>query len=110
MDTLNDLRTERDRLAGLADQLDRAREDQSEATAAVVGVTFAESAYPSQAQGLFACRVQTVGGLETEGAPGSLTPTTATIYAYNLGSALPPQGTAILAVQVGDRWTFRYDG
>jgi hypothetical protein len=107
---LDDLRTDRDRLAVLADDLDRALDGQPESALALVALTFQESSYPAQAKCLYACKVQLVGGPEAEGASGTLTPTTATIYAYNLGSAVPPQATAILATQVGDRWTFRYDG
>ncbi|HEV3122733.1 MAG TPA: hypothetical protein VGY53_12555 [Isosphaeraceae bacterium] len=106
----DDLRTARDRLSDLAGALDRAHESQPECALALVAVTFQESSYPTQAKSLFACKIQLVSGQETEGAAGVLTATTATIYAYNLGSAIPPQGTAILATQVGDRWTFRYDG
>lgn len=108
--SFNDLRSERDRLAELAAAIDRALDEQAESATAAVVVTFQASTYPVAAQSVFACAVQVVGGPETEGAAGTLTLTSATIYAYNLGAAVPPPGTALLAVQVGDRWTFRYDG
>jgi hypothetical protein len=106
----DDLRTDRDRLASLADQLDRSLEGQSDGSVALVVVTFQETSYPSTARALYACTIQQVSGQEVEGAVGTLTPTHATIYAYNFGSAVPPSGTAIIALQAGDRWVFRYDG
>ena len=33
-----------------------------------------------------------------------------TFFALNLGTAIPPQGTPIVATFVGNRWVFRYDG
>lgn len=105
-----DLRADRDRIAQLADAIDRSPYGQSEGATLLVVKTVQETTYPAIAASTFACQVQTPGGPETEGALGSLVATTAALYAFNLGSALPPQGTLLLATQVGDRWVIHYDG
>jgi hypothetical protein len=71
--------------------------------------TKALTAYPSAAQSFFACVPVTVLGTEIEGGQAALTPLTPTLFAFNLGAALPPQGTNVIASYVGNRWVFRYD-
>ena len=55
-------------------------------------------------------RRSTLLGPEVEGGPGTVTPGPSTFFALNLGSAVPPVGTSILATFVDNRWVFRYDG
>ena len=66
--------------------------------------------YPTTAQKFYACVPQTVLGKEVEGGAGVLTPGQATFFAFNLGTATPPEGTSILATFVESRWVFRFDG
>lgn len=106
----DDARIDRDRLDDLGDDIDRAVGDQADGTAVVVARTFAETSYPTTANVRFACMIQDVGGTETEGSSGSLSDTGAILYPLNLGTAIPPVGTAVIVVQNGDRWSFRYDG
>lgn len=106
----SELRAERDRLADLAAALDRSLSGQADGTTVLVVKTIQESSYPTTASCSYACQVQTPGGAETEGAAGSLGATSATLYAYNLGSSIPPQGTLLLATQIGDRWVIHYNG
>ena len=67
------------------------------------------TAYPTAAQSFFACVPVTVLGAETEGGQATLTPLAPTLFAFNLGAALPPQGTKVISSYVGNRWVFRYD-
>jgi hypothetical protein len=67
------------------------------------------SIYPTQSQGFFACVPVTVLGAEIEGAQAALTSLSSTLFALNLGAALPPNGTNVIASYVGNRWVFRYD-
>ena len=66
--------------------------------------------YPASAQQFYACTPMTVLGPEVEGGAGTLTPGASTFLALNLGSAIPPAGTGILATYVDNRWVFRHDG
>ena len=66
--------------------------------------------YPSAPRQFYACTVQTVLGNEVEGGAGTLSPNPSTFYALNLGTAVPPVGTTILATFVESRWVFRFDG
>ena len=72
--------------------------------------TTAIKAYPNSAQGFFACSPLTLLGAEIEGQAGTITAGTSTFFAINVGSAIPPIGTSIVATFVDDRWAFRYDG
>lgn len=96
-EALNDETTQRDRLP-------------SYGSPSLVAQTKTIRTYPSAAQQFYACVPQTVLGKEVEGGPGTLTPDSASFFALNLGTAIPPVGTTILATFVDSRWVFRYDG
>jgi hypothetical protein len=64
--------------------------------------------YPTVANAYYACESMAVLGTETEGGPASATSSGDTYFAYNLGSAVPPQGTPVVTVFIGHRWVFRY--
>jgi len=66
--------------------------------------------YPTSSQSFYACSPLTVLGREVEGGAGTLTPGTSTLFALNLGSAIPPIGANVVATFVDNRWVFRYDG
>jgi hypothetical protein len=74
--------------------------------------TATKTTYPTVAGAFYACHILTVLGTETEGSAGVLTVVSATdwTYALNLGLAVPPSGTNVLATFVDSRWTFRWDG
>jgi hypothetical protein len=59
--------------------------------------------------GFFAVAIYTVTGTLVEGATGTLTSAGYSIIAMNVGSAVPPAGTAILCTFTDFRWVFRYD-
>lgn len=94
----------------LLDELRRRDQASPVGSPSLIGQTKTVQAYPAAAQSFYACVPQTVLGKEKEGGTGILTPGTATFFALNLGTAVPPVGTSILATFVESRWVFRYDG
>ena len=66
--------------------------------------------YPNLAAAFYGCETQTVTGTEVEGGAATIATDGNTFFALNLGTAIPPQGTPIVATFVGNRWVFRYDG
>lgn len=76
----------------------------------LVAQTTTIKTYPTSAQRFYACVPQTVLGAEVEGGPGILSPSSSTFFALNLGTAIPPTGTNILATFIESRWVFRFDG
>jgi hypothetical protein len=76
----------------------------------MIARTVSLGSYPATAGRYFACHPLTILGVEAEGGLGLLTTEDATFFALNLGSTIPPAGTAILVTFVGNRWAFRYDG
>lgn len=76
----------------------------------LVARTKVARAYPTAAASYYACETQTVTGPEVEGGPATVSGDGTTFFALNLGTAVPPQGTPIVATFVGNRWVFRHDG
>jgi hypothetical protein len=107
---LNEARILRERLAKTNAALDRSGGD-SYGSAATVGVTTTITTYPTAAASFFAFNPCTITGTNAEGDPGTPTPNTMTTYlALNVGTQVPPAGTALVFHMAGGRWTFRYDG
>lgn len=106
----DEVRMLRERLAALEDLVDRLESDAPEGDACVVGTSFAQASYPAAAGSFFAFHRTTVLGTEAEGSTQDLTSGTGVIIAANIGTAVPPAGTAIPLDRVSHRWTFRYDG
>ena len=78
---------------------------------AVLAQTRAVVSYPTVPAACYACSPLQVDGPEIEGATATFTEDgTRTLYAFNLGTQVPPAGTRIVAHACGGRWTFRYDG
>ncbi len=98
------------REAALLDGSGRRDRDFTAGPPSLVAQTTTLKAYPTSASQFFACFPMTVLGPEVEGGPGTLAPGTTTFLALNLGSAIPPKGTSVLATFVDNRWVFRYDG
>ncbi len=76
----------------------------------LVARTKALAGYPTAAARFYACAPITVLGPEVEGGPAAITLGPSTFFALNLGSAVPPVGTDVLATFVDSRWVFRHDG
>jgi hypothetical protein len=96
--------------AALTDSLSQIGRDPSLGMPCLLAQTRTISSYPRSAQQFFACSPLTVFGLEVEGGTGSLSVEAGTFFGLNLGSAVPPVGTILLATFVENRWVFRYDG
>lgn len=108
--SLDEAKRLRVRDEALLDGLSRRDRAASFGSPSLVVQTKAINTYPTTAQQFYACSPQTVLGQEVEGGAGTLSPIPATFFALNLGTAVPPIGTSILATYVESRWVFRYDG
>ena len=108
---MNDLRVLRERHTSAEDALDRAVGQELYASPALVGVTTTVTTYPTSAGAYYAVNPGLITAAETEGTAGSVSADTGTvIYALNVGTSVPPNGTSIVVHGVGNRWVFRYDG
>jgi hypothetical protein len=96
--------------AVLTDSLSQIERDPSLGMPCLVAQTKKLTSYPTSSQQFFACSPLSVMGLEVEGGIGTLTVGNSTFFALNLGSAVPPIGTSVVATFVDNRWVFRYDG
>ncbi len=100
----------RTRSNAVADDLTRLLPPPGASSLCVVAATTTLNAYPTKPFSFYACVANTVLGEEVEGGPAVTTPATSLFFALNIGSAIPPVGTSIIASYVGNRWVFRYDG
>jgi hypothetical protein len=108
---MNDLRILRDRQTAAENALDRSATSAPFGSAALCAITTTVTTYPTSAATYYACNPELLSGAETEGtAPTFAADTSTIIYAVNLGTAIPPNGTALVIHSVGGRWAFRYDG
>ncbi len=105
------MRIERLRHQDLADVVDRLDVSGAEGSLAQLLTTVTINTYPTKAGAFYAGNPTYVNGAETEGGIASYSPDPSqVIYAYNLGTKVPPEGTRAVAHAVGGRWVFRYDG
>ncbi len=93
----------------LADDLKRRDSDPTLGLPNLLAETTTLARYPSSAPCYYACRPVTLMGAEVEGGAGVVSAATGTFFALNLGTAVPPPGTQVLAARVDNRWVFRYD-
>jgi hypothetical protein len=108
---VNDLRVLRDRQEAASAALDRSTGPDLYTSAALCVVTTTVTTYPTSAAEFYACFPELLTGAETEGATPTFTPDTATtLYALNVGTAIPPLATKLVIHSVGGRWVFRFDG
>lgn len=98
------------REVALSDDVKRRDSDPTLGSTSLLAETTTVKTYPGTAPCFYACQPVTLLGAEVEGGPGLVTATSAPFFALNLGSAVPPPGTQILAARVDNRWVFRYDG
>lgn len=95
----------------LATEADTRRGRAVTCAAALVVQTFAQTTYPTAAGRYFACHPVVVTGTEAEGSTVMTAAATDVIlYVANLGSAIPPSGTKLLATLAGGRWEMAYYG
>jgi hypothetical protein len=100
----------RRRIEELVSNFDASRPDAKAAgNEACLVKTKLKTTYPTVAGRYYYCEIQRLGGDPVEGGAGTVTATGQYLFAWNRGGAVPPQGTLLLAQQVGGRWTIRYD-
>jgi hypothetical protein len=105
------MRIERLRNQDLNDLVNRIGLSGGEGSLAQLLTTITVTTYPTAAGAFYAGNPTYVNGTETEGGiAGYSSDSTRVIYAYNLGTKIPPEGTLVVAHGVGGRWVFRYDG
>ena len=92
----------------IASRLSRRTEPTTSAAPCLVARTTKINAYPTLARSHYACDPVAVLGVETEGGAADLVALAAPFLAINLGGAVPPEGTDVVAAFIGDRWVFRY--
>jgi hypothetical protein len=111
--TNDDARVLRDRALAAEAALD-ALQGGGDACAAAADLvqTTTVSSYPAVAGAYYACIPCDVNGAEAEGGAATYVPRPGAgpIYAFNLGTQIPPVGTTLVAHGVGGRWAVRYDG
>jgi hypothetical protein len=108
---MNDLRVMRERQAAASSALDRSVGQDPYGSAAMCVITTTKTTYPTSAAEFYACNPELLTGPETEGAAATFTADTATVvFAVNVGTAIPPNGTKLVIHGAGGRWVFRYDG
>jgi hypothetical protein len=78
--------------------------------ALVAQTTHVAVAYPATPGVYYACVISTPGGVEAEGVTGTVSADGGTVYALNIGTAVPPEGTAVVLEFVGGRWAFCFRG
>ena len=105
------LRVMRERMRDAEDALDAVSDHGSQfGSAAILGITTTVTTYPTTPNVFYAVNPQYLTGNDVESAtPTFVTDTSTVIYALNIGSTIPPNGTEIVASAVGGRWVFRYD-
>ena len=106
-----DARILRDRQEAAIAADGRAARFAEDGSVALLVQTKAVGSYPTSANTFFACSPVTIDGPESEGAAASFVADPArTIFAYNLGSRVPPVGARLIAQSCSGRWTFRFEG
>lgn len=98
---------DRERWDGLSN--DEANPSPGSGLVSFVGKTKTVGTYPTAAARYYAIEPEVVTGAETEGASATLTVRSGTVYALNIGTAIPASGTRVLVSFVSHRWVFRYD-
>jgi hypothetical protein len=108
---MNELRILRNRQTAASSALDRSTGQDPYGSVAMCVITTTVAAYPTSAAEFHACNPELLTGSEAEGATPTFSADTATVvYALNLGTAIPPNGTKLVIHAVVGRWCFRYDG
>jgi hypothetical protein len=91
-------------------ELDALDDDRDSSYPAEVVQTLEQETYPTTPGAFYACNPVTVTGDVAEGTVPDLTAdVSVTLYAFNLGSTVPPVGSYALASACGGRLVFRWD-
>jgi hypothetical protein len=104
------VRDVRSRQFDLIGEVDRLPGSEMDTGLSMLLQTFTEGTYPTVAARVYACHPVVSDATDTEGESAALTVDTGvTIYAVNVGSAIPADGTVVVAAAVGGRVVFRHD-
>ena len=80
-------------------------------SAARLVTTTTVATYPVTAAEFYGCHPTEIDGSEVEAGAASYTADSDQVmYCLNVGTAIPPSGTRLVAHAVGGRFVFRYDG
>jgi len=105
-----DARILRDRQEAAFAATSRMASSAEEGSAAILVQTRAETRYPTTPGAFYACSPVSIDGPETEGAAAAvLTDASRLLFVYNLGNAIPPVGSKLVAHSCGGRWVVRFD-
>jgi hypothetical protein len=99
------------RLESLAigEQIDASTRTQTIAPDRVLVQTSTKDAYPTTASAYYYCQVCSITGTPTEGGSATVTPLAGRfMYAYNIGTTVPPVGTIRTAHLRDGRYIFQY--
>jgi hypothetical protein len=88
----------------------QSEDDGNGGNTAVVGSTVTITTYPTIAGAFYGMQPQSIFGDEVEGGAGTSTNYGVPFLSYNLGGAIPGNGTQHLNSYIDNRWVFRYDG
>lgn len=107
---MSDARLLRDRQEAAWAATSRLASPAEEGAVALLVQTRAVASYPTTPGAFYACSPVSIDGPETEGASAAfLTDASRLLFAYNLGGAVPPVGSKLVAHSCGGRWVFRFD-
>lgn len=98
------------RIKAIEETLDGLQTFKSEGDRVETGKTTTVGTYPTAAQSYYAFALMVFGGPEVEATTPTSSVTGNIVYAFNLGSAIPPPDTQAVAALKNGRWTFRFDG
>ena len=105
------VRIERQRHLDLARLVDQYPLGADGGSAARLVTTTTVTTYPLSAAEFYATNPTEIDGSEQEGIAATYTvDSDQVIYVLNVGTAIPPSGTRLVAHAVGGRWVARYDG
>src|SRR5579872_6620269 len=104
-------RIERERHLAFERVVDQIPTGDDGGSAARLVTTTTITTYPTSAAEFYAANPTEIDGTETEGGSASYTvDADQVLYVLNVGTAIPPSGTRVVAHAVGGRWVMRYDG
>lgn len=107
---MSDSRIEREREAALSAALDRLGGPAGEGSLSALVQTTVETTYPTSANTYYAVNPVEIDGGQSEGdTPTFTADVTRTYHAYNLGSAIPPEGSIVVAHSRAGRWFFTFN-
>jgi hypothetical protein len=76
-----------------------------------LGITVAVDTYPILPNDFYGFNPTEADGEPEEGIAGTFSDdVTTVIYAFGIGTAVPPEGTRAIVRRAGGRWVFQYNG